>query len=216
MGCCAKFSKFIIGACNVIIVIAALVAGIFLYVKFGKEDWAEFIKNQVPAQFILAVACFAVLSAIFGMFAGCCKKKCCSVLYLVMIIIVIMLEALAVTVAILYDEKLLNEINDKWYREDMKSARIAVEKNFECCGFLNSTEHPDRLTECGFNYTEAKVQEDDVPFCKNKLEDTIKDNLKAIMIAGIVLVVFELVLLLCAIYLVCYKGDGSSSDIARF
>ena len=216
MGC--NCAKFIVGACNVAIIVAALVAGVYLYVTFKKQDWADFIKNQVPAQFILAVACFAMISAIFGIFAACCKPKCCKVVYLVLIIIVIMLEAVAVTVAILYDDKLLAQIEEHWYDKDMSSAKVAVEKTFECCGFTNTTAETEeqRLKSCGFRPKEQDPPAD-TPFCKDAILDKIKSNLKAIMIAGIVLVVFQLVLLFCAIYLVCSKSyNDTDSGIAKF
>ena len=216
MGC--NCARFIVGACNVAIIVAALVAGVYLYVTFKKQDWADFIKNQVPAQFILAVACFAMISAIFGIFAACCKPKCCRVVYLVLIIIVIMLEAVGVTIAILYDDKILAQIEEHWYDKDMTSAKRAVEAAFQCCGFTNTTAESEeqRLDTCGYAPKEGKPTSA-TPFCKDAILDKVKSNLKAIMIAGIVLVVFQLVLLFCAIYLVCSKKiDDTDSGIAKF
>lgn len=186
------------------IIIALLSGGFVLYRQFAGIQWLDLIQNQVPFQIVIGVAACAAVSAIYGYFTICCKSRLFRMIYALLVIFVIVFEVVMIFLIVKYDDTILTMLQDTWAESgennDLKQLRKAIEKAFQCCGFDNETS-PERLEEsydCGYEYKPDPTIM--IEFCTETLYTSISENTKNLEIVGIVLVVLELVLLICAIY----------------
>lgn len=215
--CFSRFIKTIVGVINGVIIIAAALGGGLIYANFQKLPWLELLETELPAQFILAVAIIAVISAFIGFFALCCERGCggkwCRIAYLVIILVVIILEVVCGVVAYMYGDDLIEGIGKNWDIESAQATVALVEKSFECCGFNKEAEVARNLTICGF-----EKADDTTKWCYQAVMDSIEENLNWIFAVGIVLAVLEVLLLISAIYLRCtvQKKDADLEGIAKF
>ena len=205
-GCCRGCARWIIGIVSACVIVCAIVAAVVVYKKEKDKNWSKLIKNNIPFIFILVAMAFAVFSALIGFLLCCCKKKCLYVTYLIIIFIVIIIEVVAIVLAFVYKDKILDGIEENWDKEDMIESRQQIEKSFKCCGFRKAEDSRD---DCGY---ENKSVED----CYDKINDDVKKNMKNVKIAAIVMGCVELVLLICAIYLVCCNKKDDDEGIAKF
>ena len=203
MACCSGCARWLIGIVSVCVIICAVVAALFVYLHEKGKKWSELVDNNLPFIFILVAMAFAVFSAIIGFLLCCCKKRCLYITYLIIIIIVIIIEVVAIVLAFVYKDNIINGIQDNWEKPDYKESREAVEKIFKCCGFQNYTGGA-----CGYQPEKPEA----IPTCYDKINEDINHNMKNLKIAAIVMACVELLLLICAIYLVCSSqpddGDG--------
>lgn len=207
-GCCRGCARWVIGTVSICVLIAAIVGGVIVYKKEKDRDWSKLVKNNIPFIFILVAMCFAVFSALIGFLLCCCKKKCLYVTYLIIIFVVIIIEVVAIVLAFVYKDKIIDGIEENWNKDDYYKARQDVERGFKCCGFRDTDDEPGEK-DCGY---ENKSAED----CYNAIHDDVKKNMKNLKIAAIVMGCVELVLLLCAIYLVCCNKKDDDEGIAKF
>ncbi|KAK8838996.1 hypothetical protein M9Y10_032459 [Tritrichomonas musculus] len=198
MGCCSGCARWLIGIISACVLICAVVAAVYVYVKEKDQDWSKLIENNIPFWFIILAAACAVVSSIIGFILCCCKSKCLYVTYLVIIILVILVEIAAIVLAFVYKDKILDGINDNWYKEKYDNSRINLEKNFECCGFREY--HP--LKGCGWEGHPTFP-----PQCEEKIKDDINKHIKVLRICVIIMAAIELVLFICACYLACCNKD---------
>ena len=197
MGCCCQgCARWLIGIVSICVIICAVVAAVVVYKKEKDKDWSKLIKNNIPFIFIIVAMAFAVLSSIIGFLLCCCKKRCFYITYLIIIVIVIIIEIVAVILAFTFKDKIIDGIEENWQKDDFKETRINIEKSSKCCGFKT----PDTKVECGF-------EEKGAPLCFNKINDEINSNMKGLRISVIIMVVVEVVLLVCAMYLTCTSKD---------
>ncbi|OHS99351.1 Tetraspanin family protein [Tritrichomonas foetus] len=207
--CCKACARWIIGIVNLAVIICAVVAGVVIYKKESGRDWIALLDNNLPFIILLVAAGFAVFSALIGFFLCCCKKKCLNVTYLILIFIVIIVEVVAVVLAFLYQDKLIDAIGKNWYFDELKvqDARKKLEEALECCGF---TEY-NATHGCG--YPEQNLS---TPTCFLKIEQEVKQNMKDLKIGVIAMAAIEVILLFCAIYLVCCNKKSDNEGIAKF
>jgi hypothetical protein len=196
MPCCASLSKIIIGAINVVIIVGAIIAGVLVYEHRNEYDWTEFKSAEIPAILTLAVALFAVLSAIIGLIS-LSGLKCARVLYLIIVVLAILFEAALVVIAFLYKDTILDDIDKHWNDSGYTKTRTKLEKDLSCCGF----ETDESLSICGYAPPVGQTPD----HCKDKIAEQVKKYQGNIQIAAIVLVVAELLLVIAAIYLTCHK-----------
>lgn len=197
MGCCNGFSRWLIGIVSVCVIICAVVAAVIVYTKEKNQDWAKLIKNNLPFIFILIAMAFAIVSSIIGFLLCCCQKRCLYITYLIIIVIVIAVEIVAVVLAFRFKDKIIDGIEENWMNDKYKNTRISIEENMQCCGF--KTEEP--LSDCGY-----KPKNEKAVLCFNKISDEINSHIKQLQIAAIVMTVVEVILLVCASYLVCCEN----------
>lgn len=196
MGCCCQgCARWLIGIVSICVIICAVVAAVVVYKKEKDKDWSKLIKNNIPFIFIIVAMAFAVLSSIIGFLLCCCKKRCFYITYLIIIVIVIIIEIVAVILAFTFKDKIIDGIEENWQKDDFKETRINIEKSSKCCGFKT----PDTVP-CGY-------EEKGAPLCFNKINDEINSNMKGLRISVIIMVVVEVVLLVCAMYLTCTSKD---------
>ena len=198
MSCCSGCARWLIGIVSVCVIICAIVAAVFVYVHEKGKKWSELVENNIPFIFILVAMAFAVFSAIIGFLLCCCKKKCLYITYLIIIIIVIIIEVVAIVLAFVYKDNIIDGIEKNWDKEKYANSRKNVEEAFKCCGFKTL-----EIQSCGYQPEGATVTET----CYDAINDDINHNIKNLRIAAIVMGCVELVLLICAIYLVCSSGS---------
>ncbi|KAK8837200.1 hypothetical protein M9Y10_036627 [Tritrichomonas musculus] len=199
MGCCQGCARWVIGIVSACVLICAVVAAVYIYVKEKDEDWSKLVKNNIPFWFIVLAACCAVISSIIGFILCCCKSKCLYVTYLIIIILVILVEIAAIVLAFCFKDKILDGINDNWYDKKYEETRKDIEGKLGCCGFREW----EVLKGCGYK--------DAIPFVTPKCEDQIKKDLdkhmKTLRICIIIMAVIEVVLFVCACVLACSHSD---------
>ena len=216
--CCNKgwCARWFIGIVNLAVIICAVVAAVVIYKKEQDTNWINLVKNNVPFIFLLVAAGFAVLSALIGFFLCCCKKKCLNVTYLIIIFIVIILEVVAIVLAFLFGDDIINGIGQNWYstNEEMNKTRFGLEELFRCCGFENHTEAEYHFyrNDCGYPGWNPTTN----ATCFVQLKDNVNKNMSDLKIGVIVMGVIELILLFCAIYLVCCRKKDDKEGIAKF
>ena len=197
MGCCSGCARWLIGIISACVLICAVVAAVYVYVKEKDRDWSKLVKNNIPFWFIVFAACCAVVTSIIGFILCCCKSKCLYITYLVIIILVICVEIAAIVLAFCYKDKIIDGIEENWNNDKYRESRLDLERNFKCCGFRE----PEFVIDCGY-------KEEPFPTtCYNKIKKEIDDHIKQLRICVIVMACIELVLLICASYLACCNKD---------
>ena len=195
MGCCQVCARWIIGIVSACVLICAVVAAVYVYVKEKDQDWSKLVKNNIPFWFIVFAACCAVVTSIIGFILCCVKAKCLYITYLVIIIIVILVEIAAIVLAFCYKDKIIDGINDNWYNKKYHDTRYDIEKKLNCCGFKEYQVFED----CGSdNYRVS---------CEKQIKDDINKHMKQLRICVIVMAAIEVVLLVCACILACSHSD---------
>lgn len=198
MGCCAGCARWLIGIISACVLICAVVAAVYVYVKEKDQDWSKLVENNIPFWFIILAAACAVVSSIIGFILCCCKSKCLYVTYLVIIILVILVEIAAIVLAFVYKDKILDGINDNWYKDKYDRSRENLEDKFKCCGFREY----NPLKECGWKERPLWPTQ-----CEEKIKDDINKHIKTLRICVIVMAAIEVVLFICACYLACCNKD---------
>jgi hypothetical protein len=202
-------AKVIIGVTNGLVIVGALVAGIVLYSKAGGLSYKDFADATFAAEFLLAVALLAIIAAIFGLLAVCVTKKCVRLIYFGFVFVVLVLEAVGIAIAYLYPAKVEGTIQKEWRSHKFADVVANLEHKFHCCGWDNQTYSDKDLSSCALpNATEG------TPNCRDEVNNLIKEYQTEIAVALIALVVFQLVLVGCAIYLLCAKPE--ERDITKF
>lgn len=211
MGCCQGCARWLIGTVSICVIICAVICGVVIYKKEKDKNWSKLIKNNIPFIFILVTMCFAVVSALIGFLLCCCHARCLYITYLIIIIIVILIEVAAIVLAFCFKDKIIDGIRENWSKEKFEKSRRQVESDLKCCGFDNTTEESE--SDCGYPYDSSK----DPPLeaCYPKIKREIDSHMKGLRIAVIVMGVVELVLFICACYLVCSSG-GDGEGISKF
>lgn len=198
MGCCQGCARWIIGIVSICVIVCAVAAAVIVYKKEKDRDWVALVKNNIPFIFILVAMACAVFSSLIGFLLCCCKSKCLYITYLIIIVIVIVVEVVAIVLAFCFTNKIINGIEDNWQDNKFKDTRIDIEKHYQCCGFKK----PDILPiVCGY---EKPIG---APTCYNQIKKEIDRNIRDLKIAAIVMGAIELVLFICAVYLVCSVGN---------
>jgi hypothetical protein len=202
----AVLVKVIVATANSLIIVGALVAAVVLSLHAGRLSYKDFAAATLTAKFLLAVAILAIVAAIFGLVSVCVWNKFVRFVYFAFVFIVIVLEAVGIAIAYLYPARIEAVIQEKWLDHQYRDLTLDLERKFKCCGWDNETyEHTD-IHQCGLeNATLA------TPNCRDAILEDVKAHQTKVAVALIVLIVFEVVLLVCAIYLLCEKpddGDG--------
>lgn len=197
MGCCQGCARWVIGIVSVCVIVCAVVAAVLVYKKEKDRDWVSLVKNNIPFIFILVAMACAILSSIIGFFLCCCKTKCLYVTYLIIIVAVIVVEIIAIVLALCFTNKILNGIDENWQEKKFNKTRIDIEKKYKCCGFKTKDKLP---LICGY---EKPIG---APLCFNAIEKEVDRNIRDLRIAAIVMAAVELILFICACYLVCTIG----------
>ena len=197
MACCSGCARWLIGIVSICVIICAVVAGIVVYKKEKDKDWSKLIKNNITFIFILVAMCCAVVSSIIGFLLCCCKARCLYVTYLVIIVIVIIIEIVAIVLAFTFKDKIIDGIEENWYKPKFEESRESIESSKQCCGFRDYK----KGDPCGYEDPDKSKP------CYQQINDEINSNMKGLRISVIVMVVVEAVLLVCAIYLTVTSKD---------
>ncbi|KAK8864993.1 hypothetical protein M9Y10_010521 [Tritrichomonas musculus] len=198
MGCCAGCARWLIGIVSACVLICAVVAAVYIYVKEKNEDWSKLVKNNIPFWFIVFAACCAVISSIIGFILCCCKSKCLYVTYLVIIILVFLVEIAAIVLAFCFKDKILDGINENWYKYKYEDSRKDLESKLQCCGFR---EYDESYT-CGW-----ENHPNDPPTCEEQIKHDLNKHIKVLRICIIIMAAIELILFICACYLACCNKE---------
>lgn len=99
---------------------------------------------------------------------------------------------------VIYKNEIIDLIEKNWSRYKYEKTRINIEKEYRCCGFRN----PEPPEDCGYK---PQIEVDDL--CYDKIKEDINKNKKEILIAAIVTGLVEVLLFICASYLICGCDD---------
>lgn len=133
-----------------------------------------------------------LICSIVGIFFFCGSPKCLCVVYLTLLLIVILVEAVSIAFIIIYKDEIIDGIEKNWNKEKYKKTRINIEKYYRCCGF-KSQEPKD---QCGY-----KPQTVVTDLCYDNMKDEINKNKNELLIAAIIIGCVEIILFICANYL---------------
>jgi hypothetical protein len=195
--------KVFIGVTNGLIIVGALVGGVVLYRQSGDLSYKDFEEATFAAKFLLGVAIVAVFAALFGLLAVCVQKKLVRGIYFAFVFVVLVLEAVGIAIAYLYPAKIEGVIQQGWNNTRYADVVKKLEVEFHCCGWDSNT----------YSYVTSCTEMDAT--CRDKINEKIQEYQTKIAIALIILVVFQVLVVACAIYLLCEKPEVSG-DITRF
>jgi len=138
--------------------------------------------------------------------------------YLICVIIILILEAAGVGLAYTQSEKLIKSIEKGWYENESKQAQASwlFENTTKCCTFNdNETEMEIRFNnhyKCGFENHPKPVES-----CYTTITKYVDTAMHAIKVVCVILIAFEALLLMCAIYLaVCWDPDQVKEDAITY
>lgn len=208
--CCQGCARWVIGTVSICVIVCCVIAAVVVYKREKDKDWSKLIKNNVAFIFILVAMAFAVFSALIGFLLCCCKKRCLYYTYLIIIVVVIIIEIVAIILAFVYKDNIINGINDNWTKGEYNETRKDIEGHYKCCGFYHT--YDDNDVRCGYV---PKSNETVIEPCYEQIKKEIDSNMKSLRVAVIIMAVVEVVLLGCAIYLVC-SSNKSDDGIAKF
>lgn len=198
MTCCKRCSRWLIAFISFCIIIWSVVYAILIYKRYKNKDWYKMLSiNKVFVLIAIALA-LGLVSSIVGIFFFCGSPKCLCVTYLTLLLIVIFVEAVSIAFIIIYKNEIIDLIEKNWSKDKYKKTRINIEKEYRCCGFRN----PEPLEDCGYK---PQTEVDDL--CYDKIKEDINKNKKEILIAAIVTGLVEVLLFICASYLICGCDD---------
>lgn len=206
--CCQGCARWVIGTVSICVIVCCVIAAVVVYKREKDKDWSKLIKNNVAFIFILVAMAFAVFSSLIGFLLCCCKKRCLYYTYMIIIIIVIIIEIVAIILAFTYKDNIIKGINENWSNPKFENTRMDIEGHYECCGFYHVNTNISECTYVAKNASETKP-------CYPKIKKEIDSNMKSLRIAVIIMTVVEVILLICAIYLVC-SSNKSDDGIAKF
>lgn len=195
MSCCQGWARWLIGIVSICVIICAVAAGVTIYRKEKDRDWSRLIKNNIPFSFILVAMICAVISSIIGFLLCCCKSRCLYITYLLIIVMAIIIEIAGICLAFTYKDKIIDGIEENWQDEKFTNTRVTIEESMKCCGFKTVDVHP---IICGYK----PGKNESIPLCFDQIKEEIDSNMKGLRISIIVMTVVEVVLLICATYLV--------------
>ena len=202
-------ARTIIGIVNlVVLVIIAIVA--FVCRSAIKSINIDQIKAfSKTTYFLFAVLGVVILGCLIGFSLICFGSvKCCRVSYAIFYIIVIIAEIIFVAVAIKYTKNVDKEAGDYWaesgVNDSVKDGVKKIEKAGKCCGY--DKPYANNSAECGF-----QPSYENTTTCRQLVVDKINANKKRAMIAGIIVIVFQLILFIYAVwYAFCYEDPDST------
>lgn len=198
MSCCSGCARWLIGIISACVLICAVVAAVYIYVKEKDENWSKLVKNNIPFWFVVLAAACAVVSSIIGFILCCCKSKCLYVTYLVIIILVILVEIAAIVLAFVFKDKILDGINENWSKDKYRESRRDLESKLKCCGFRTL-----ETEDCGYDFKLT----DNVSTCEEQIKHDVSHHIKILRICVIIMAAIELVLFICACYLACCNNE---------
>lgn len=204
MGCCNRLSRWLIAIVSICVIVCCVVGAVLVYLKEKDKDWSKLIKSDLPFIFILVVMSIVIVSSIIGFLLCCCDTKCLHVTYLIIIIVVILVEIAAIVLAFCYKNKIIDGIEENWYKPKLNETRNDIEHNYECCGFKTQS------GQCGYKPPEGET----AVLCYNKIDTELEENMKSLQIAVIIMAVVELILFICACYLVCCDKAEVGNEIS--
>lgn len=200
MSCFAKFSKFMVIGCNILVAVATAVCCGLIYSNLNSKDEAKFYlslySDAAEFRVFIAVTVCVLIGAVASVFYWCCgNKRWFRICYLIFYILVIALEVACCIVSYSSSESITKHIEDRWFSDDYTEERQSFEKEFRCCGYNSSTS--------GTSYSCGCTGNDCSGFCYEKIKDQISDSMKYTNIATIVLIVLQFILVIMMMYLAC-------------
>jgi hypothetical protein len=183
---------------NIIIIAGAIACQIAFYAGRSASDVIKLVKTSTAFGLFLAISVVVIVIAIVGIVSLCCPGKCCRGLYMGIIIIALVLEIVGVVAAYTFRGKIENFVKKQWEKPSNSKIRKQLEEANKCCGYDTLV-----LADCGFNGSTTAT----LP-CREALRDDIQHNLDMVKVAVIVVLVLQVILLACAVYLFVLRMMG--------
>lgn len=191
--CFSIFSKFIIGAANIIAIIITIIIIVVYYRNSGKSIIND-IENNITFKYcFLTVGIIFFLIYLFGIFTAFCRNKCIYLIYLIASCIILFLIIIMLILVNTLLDAVINDIKNIWNDNKYEIIKNKIENKLGCCGFNEVND-----TNCGYNYSHNEVQS-----CESKINDEVSEYQKNITIDLIFLLVIQLIIVFLALYLVC-------------
>jgi Tetraspanin family len=173
--------------------------GIYSMVKLQSNELTELVSIYLPVGIIVLGVAVMIISIL-----GCCgahkRSKFLLTAYFIIVFIIVVAQLGVIIAMYVYRDKVPDTLEDAW--DDTKADdQTSIMKAFKCCGWKNSTDVKSGA-KCPEN-SSAKP-------CAKKIDDFVEDHLLTISIAGIVLLVVELLGLVFSLWMCC--GIGAAVD----
>lgn len=205
MSCCSGCARAVIGIVNLIILI---IIGVAIFVSWAglKSFHIDDVDgSNKPFIFMIVVFAFVAITCIVGFLMLCLGQfKCFRITYVVMYIIIIIIEIVLVVVAVKMKSTVMTTAKEYFEQHAGEEDVQKIEEALKCCGY-DKPYNETMKDKCGYKPTN---ETEEIPVCKEKIDDLNKKFAKVILIVGIIAIIFELFLLAFASwYAFCYKEE---------
>ena len=150
---------------------------------------------------IIVLGTSVTLISCFGCFGAMRENRCFLGMYILILLIIVIAQAGVGITAYVQKGKIDGSLQTAW-SNSTDEVRNTIQKEFDCCGWLNSKDHPG--SECPSG---------NPPGCRDTVENYFQERLKIVGIIGLVIASIELLGLLFAFCLM--KAINSSEDKER-
>lgn len=196
MGCCAKFSLFIISFIAIGIITAIGALSIFFITKYKIQDISE---DNTLLVFSIIILCASAFILVFAIYASCTDARCPSFILGVILFVYGGAMVAAIVLYAMFNKKIWSKLADKW---DDLNVRLS---NSSVAAAIHEVEEKLNCRGWHTNYSLT------LPKCADKVETPIKKYLYFIY-AGVALTAL---LLFLAAGIAFWKTCKSSDDTKK-
>lgn len=215
-----KCVKWTIAILNLLILIAAVIACIVMYVRIGKsgaEDYYKLIKKSPALYPFLAILAFCLVVCVVGFLIMCCENKCWAFTYLILLLVVLVVELVILILMFARTESVMDFARKEWNKgssdEGIKNVTKNIELALQCCSF-DKPSATESATCATYDYKEGTDKtKASTTGCYTALKDKVKKNMYSFGAAAVVIFIFEIILLVISImYACCYFKQKVAAD----
>lgn len=213
MACCAIFSKYLLATINLVWFIGLIVVAILLGLFWKSLHLKEFAKlvgyKYLPMLTLTVTGVVMIFAVIIGFTFFCTNNKCIRLTYSNLLVLIFLLQVATVALFFVYKTSTETDLKSRWGNSNYKTAVLAIEHAFKCCGFEETTQ--DDITRCR-EIPEFKNKTADYVTCKVSISNDLKNN-QGYVIAGIVLLIlFQITLIVLAFYFACASDEDLNGE----
>jgi len=210
--CSETVKKGLIGMNFLFMLFGLTLLGVGIYMFVTLTNVKSLLSMGLPIA-LLIIGTFICMLSCFGCCGAIKRSKPLLLIYLALLLLIILAQILIGWYGYTQTSSLENDLYSQW-KGASNSDRNALQDEFNCCGFYNSTDYPG--SNC--NTTITPTTPTDLKGCEAKIKDLCKTYLKVIIVLGSIFAVIELIGLItsCLFYCClscCYESyDKYASD----
>lgn len=239
VGCCGNCVKTMIGCMSTLVyafnlfffVLGALLLAAGIYSQLQLGDLTDLLNIPLSICMIVLGAVVVVLT-FFGCVGAYCQKRGLLKIYWILLVIVVILQIIGGAVIYADRDELQQQMGKTWH-DASPALRQSFQKQFNCCGWGNSTDYPAPSSTCPAiaSKLDSPPHHDDgkesdgnnppldpnqgLPGCQQAIVSFFDEQILVLEITAIVVSSIELVVLVfsfCLIFLI--RPDRDEDDIS--